>query len=199
MINVCVVFFYIRIKNFKFSYCYFFTKNYNSEKDIENTMEITLENFRKHVDALAAKLNIDHIDIDENNDCYLVFDDKYYVKCSYLDETKRMRFLAYIGLLPSDKEEFYCSLLERCAFWKDTAGGNLSIDPTDGTLILSHYKDLKYVDNEIFYKTLESFVNAMEYWDTKCLQEWIATKPAESSGSAAGMPGGPAGMMMFGA
>lgn len=162
-------------------------------------MEITLENFRSLVNNLAAKLSIDHIDIDDNNDCYLVFDDKYYVKCSYLDETKRMRFLAYIGLLPSDKEEFYGNLLERCAFWKDTAGGNLSLDPSDGTLILSHYKDLKYVDDEIFYKTLESFVNAMEYWDTKCLQEWISTQAASASSSSAVAPNNPSNMMMLGA
>ena len=164
-------------------------------------MDITLDNFKGHVDALGAKLGIEKIDIDEHNDCYLVFDDKYYVKCSYLDDTKQMRFLAYIGLLPHDKEEFYRSLLERNAFWRDTAGGNLAVDPTDGTLILSHYKHLKYVDDEIFYKTLESFVNAMEYWDTKCLEEWLKTEPASPSAASVGPmgPAGAPGMMMFGA
>lgn len=160
-------------------------------------MDNFFETFKGYIQNLAKTLNIQNIEIDANNDCYLVFDNKYYVKCSYLADLNQIRFFAFLGIIPDDKVEYYQDLLERNHFWKDTAGANLSIDPQDGTLVLSHYKDMRFINNDIFFKTLENFVNAMEHWDAKCLQEWYQT-PLNASNTS-NEPDKVAGMFMLGA
>jgi hypothetical protein len=165
-------------------------------------MENCLDTFRAYVQVLGEKLKIEGLDLDENNDCYLAFDGKYFVKCSINAEKERLCFLAYIGALPGDKAVFYRGILESCHFWRDTAGANISLDPSDGTLLLIQYCDMNMLDNDIFYNVLEKFVSAMEHWDTKRLEEWMAMTDSDADGSPAvagvgdvGMPG----MMMFGA
>jgi hypothetical protein len=124
-------------------------------------MENCLDTFRTYVRALGEKLKVADLDLDENNDCYLAFDGKYFAKCSIDAEKEQIRFLAYIGSLPEDKEIFYRGILESCHFWCDTAGSNISLDPADGTLLLTQYCDINMLDGDTFYSVLEKFVNAM--------------------------------------
>jgi hypothetical protein len=164
-------------------------------------MENCLDTFRTYVQALGEKLKIENLDLDENNDCYLAFDGKYFVKCSVDAEKEQVCLLAYIGALPEDKAIFYRGILESCHFWCDTAGSNISLDPTDGTLLLTQYCDMSMLNSDTFYSILEKFVNAMEHWDTKRLEEWMAMidNEAETSSATAGSgDGGMPGMMMFG-
>jgi hypothetical protein len=163
-------------------------------------MENCLDTFRTYVQALGEKLKIADLDLDENNDCYLAFDGKYFVKCSVDAEKEQIRILAYIGALPEDKAIFYRGILESCQFWCDTAGSNISLDPTDGTLLLVQYCDINMLSSDIFYNVLEKFVNAMEHWDTKRLEEWMTMTDDEAemgSAAASSGDGGVPGMMMF--
>jgi hypothetical protein len=165
-------------------------------------MENCLDIFRSYIQELGEKLKIEGLNLDENNDCYLAFDGKYFVKCSIDTEKEQLNFLAYIGAIPEDKASYYRGLLESCYFWKDTAGSNISFDATDGTLTLTQYCDMNMCDNFLFYNILEKFVNAMEHWDTKRLEEWINSTEEEPATMAAdpSMPGiNMPGMMMFGA
>jgi hypothetical protein len=161
-------------------------------------MESCLDTFRAYIKTLGEKLKIEGLDLDENNDCYLSFDGKYFVKCSLDVEKEQLCFLAYIGALPEDKGVFYRGILESCHFWHDTAGANVSLDPTDGTLLLIQYRDMNMLDGDIFYNVLEKFVNAMEHWDTNRLGEWMAmTDDEPETSSVVAGPGDP-GIMMFG-
>ncbi|MDR1590642.1 MAG: type III secretion system chaperone [Puniceicoccales bacterium] len=164
-------------------------------------MENCLDTFRTYVQILGDKLKIEGLDLDESNDCYLAFDGKYFVKCSIDIEKEQLCFLAYIGALPADEAVFYRGILESCHFWRDTAGANVSLDPSDGTLLLTQYCDMNMLDNDIFYNILEKFVSAMEHWDTKRFEEWMAMTDSEAEGSAIAADGGIGmpGMMMFGA
>ncbi|MDR1434899.1 MAG: type III secretion system chaperone [Puniceicoccales bacterium] len=164
-------------------------------------MENCLDAFRSYVHEIGEKLKIENLDLDEENNCYLAFDGKYFVKCSINGEKEQLNFLAYIGALPADETRYYLGLLESNYFWKDTAGANLSLDPEDGTLLLTQYCNMNMLDSELFYKTLEKFVNAMEHWDTKRLEEWNESpeKEGDASGSAPAMGSDQPGMMMFGA
>ncbi|MDR2812790.1 MAG: type III secretion system chaperone [Puniceicoccales bacterium] len=167
-------------------------------------MENCLDTFRTYIQVIGEKLKIVGLDVDENNDCYLAFDGKFFVKCSLNAEKEQLSLLAYIGTLPEDKGCFYRGLLESCHFWNDTAGANVSLDPADGTLLLVQYCDMNMVDSDAFYNILEKFVNAMEHWATKRIEEWMALTDdeAETSSSTIAGPsgsGGVPGMMMFGA
>ena len=161
-------------------------------------MENCLDAFKEYIKGFGERLKIEGLEVDESNDCYLAFDEKYYVKCSVYPEKEQIGFLAYIGSMPEDGAVYYRGLLESNYFWRDTAGGNLSVDPSDGTLLLVHYKDMNFLNSELFYKTMEDFVNAMEHWDTKRLQEWMDltedTTPSPSNENAFGSPG----MVMLG-
>jgi hypothetical protein len=169
-------------------------------------MDNCLDVFRSYVKELSEKLKIAGLEVDEENSCYMAFDGKYFVKCSLDVEKEQATFLAYIGALPDDKAVYYRGLLESCYFWADTAGANVSLDPSDGTLTLIQRCDMNMTSSLEFYKLLEKFVNAMEHWDTKRLEEWNAmTDDEEENAAASGaMPmggiGGPGmpGMMMFG-
>jgi hypothetical protein len=166
-------------------------------------MDNCLDVFRSYVKDLSEKLKIEGLEVDEENSCYMAFDGKYFVKCSLDVEREQVSFLAYIGALPDDKAVYYRGLLESCYFWADTAGANLSLDPSDGTLTLIQYCDMNIMSSLEFYKLLEKFVNAMEHWDTKRLKEWNAmTEEDEAAAGNEGMPMGGLGMpgmMMFGA
>ncbi|MDR0418204.1 MAG: type III secretion system chaperone [Puniceicoccales bacterium] len=161
-----------------------------------------MDTFRSYIKILGEKLKIENLDLDENNDCYLSFDGKFFVKCSIDEKKEQFNFFAYIGSLPEDKSCFYRGILESCHFWGDTAGANISLDPTDGTLILTQYFDMNMVNGDIFYSTLEKFVNAMEHWDTKRLEEWMAITDDEAEPnnimSWSNNPGTP-GTIMLGA
>jgi hypothetical protein len=165
-------------------------------------MENCLETFEGYVKTVGERLKIEGLDLDENHDCYLAFDSKYYVKCSVNPEKEQCQFFAYIGALPEDKAIYYQGILESCHFWSDTAGASISLDPDDGTLTLTQFCDMNMMDAELFYNTLEKFVNAMEHWSTKRLMEWMElTEEETGTGAAPVGAGGPAvpGMMMFGA
>jgi len=161
-------------------------------------MENVLEVFRGYVKTLGEKLKIDGLDLDEENNCYLAFDGKYFVKCSVNAEKEQMNLLAYIGALPEDNTRFYREILNSCMFWKDTAGANISLDPEDGTLTLTQFCDMNMFSDDAFYKVMESFVNAMEHWDTKRREEWMNTPAEDDVPAAAPSMMGP-DMMMFGA
>jgi hypothetical protein len=156
-------------------------------------MENCLDTFKTYVEALGEKLKIEGLNVDENNDCYLAFDGKYFVKCSVDVEKEQVNLLAYVGSLPEDRACFYRGILESCHFWRDTAGANVSLDPADGTLLLTQYCDMNMLNSDIFYNSLEKIVNAMEHWDTKRLAEWMAKVDDEAGGPD--MPG----MIMLGA
>lgn len=158
-------------------------------------MNNCLDIFKGYIKTLGQKLALRDIEIDQNNDCYLAFDEKYFVKCSIYPEKEQIGLFAYIGAIPGDKAIYYRELLESNHFGKDTAGANLSIDPLDGTLLLSYYRDMNFLNDELFYKTVEAFVNAMEHWETKRLAEWVLS----SEDSPATASSFDSNMMMLGA
>ena len=161
-------------------------------------MENVLEVFRGYVKMIGERLKIEGLDLDEENNCYLAFDGKYFVKCSVNAEKEQLNFLAYIGALPEDAIRYYQGILDSCMFWKDTAGANISLDPEDGTLTLTQFCDMNMLNDDVFYKTLESFVNAMEYWDTDRREKWVNT-PVEEEMTATAPSMMDTNMMMFGA
>jgi hypothetical protein len=176
----------------------FCKKRYIFYPDMENCLNV----FQTYVRELGEKLKIEGLVADEENNCYLAFDEKYFVKCSLDLEKEQVSFLAYIGALPDDKAVYYRGLLQSCYFWIDTAGANLSLDPSDGTLLLIQYCDMNMLNSAEFYKVLEKFVNAMEHWDAKRLEEWngLTEEDDAASGDMAastGSFGGP-NMMLLG-
>jgi hypothetical protein len=156
-------------------------------------MENCFDTFRSYIQALGDRLQIKDLDLDENNDCYLAFDGKYFVKCSVDAEKEQFHLMAYIGVLPDDRIVYYRGLLESNHFWRDTAGANLTLDPLDGTLILSQYRAMDLTDGELYYDMVEKLVNAMEHWDTKCFEEWSSLKDTDTEEAM-----GTENMMLFG-
>ncbi|UPA28103.1 MAG: type III secretion system chaperone [Verrucomicrobiota bacterium] len=164
-------------------------------------MENAVEVFKGYVQRLAEKLKIEGLQVDDENTCYLAFDEKFFVRCSFDKEKEQIEYLGYIGALPEDGADYYQGILESCHFWRDTAGSNVSFDPEDGTLTLQQFCDINFMNDDYFYKVMEDFVNAMDHWNSKRRQEWEEHPTASPSTDvpAAGPVGIDPNMMMFGA
>ena len=65
---------------------------------------------------------------------------------------------------PEDREHFYRAILEAQYMLKSTAGATFSIHPDTGNLTLCKILVPAILDNDGFFKEVESFVNALHSW-----------------------------------
>jgi hypothetical protein len=59
-------------------------------------------------------------------------------------------------------------------FWKETAGSRIGFDPeVPNNVTLTQCMPIDFLDEELFYKNVERFVNAIDYWNKRfsALQE----------------------------
>jgi hypothetical protein len=130
---------------------------------------------RSHVRELAKRLRIPDLDLDENNEAFLAFDGKYFVKISLVAWKQLIHLLGYIGAVPDDPDGYYVDLLKRCYFWRDITGANLTVEP-DRTIAVTQFLAIPFLDFTRFYSAVQAFVNAMEYWDGH-LEDFLLTPP----------------------
>ncbi|MDR1595903.1 MAG: type III secretion system chaperone [Puniceicoccales bacterium] len=120
---------------------------------------------------LASRLKLESLKLNEKNETYLLFDQKFHVTCVF-DETKDEFVLtSFVGELERNSPDAYKKLLGDNFFWAGTAGSRLFLDPgaedSPDTIIIKEIVPIAMFDEERLYERMEDFVNAVEYWTTE--------------------------------
>jgi hypothetical protein len=132
-----------------------------------------LDRFRSLLRDLGRRLRLDDLDLIQNNRVRLTFGSSFVVSLQLLPQREVIRILGSVGPVPDDTDGYYAELLEFCSLWPRTAGPNLSVDASKGTICLAQF--LRLVDFDRFDVAVEKFVNAMEYWATTQFEALLGT------------------------
>ncbi|MDR3143551.1 MAG: type III secretion system chaperone [Puniceicoccales bacterium] len=124
--------------------------------------------------AMGRELDLSDLKLDEKGNCPLSFGDAFMLRCSLDSTGEHVTFYACVGSLPAEAEAFWERLLVANYFWKESAGSRVGLDPEAGNSVtLTQSIPMEFLDDELFYKHVERFVNAMDYWEKRlaALQE----------------------------
>ncbi|MDR1401474.1 MAG: type III secretion system chaperone [Puniceicoccales bacterium] len=117
---------------------------------------------------LASRLKLESLKLNEKNETYLLFDQKFHVTCIFDEVKDEFILTSTIGDLEKNSLEAYKKLLEDNFFWAGTAGSRLLLQAADGddadTIIIKEIVPIAMFDEERLYERMEDFVNAVEYW-----------------------------------
>jgi hypothetical protein len=141
------------------------------------------------LDSLASRLHLDSLSLNDRNECYLMFDQKFHVRCAFLESSDECLLYSSVGKLEKNSLDAYTKILSDNFFWVGTAGAKLVLEPgagKDDGLALIERVPLSMFDEERLYERMEDFVNAVEYWTSeypKLQQGGGSSAPASSSSS----------------
>ena len=111
---------------------------------------------------LGNSLGLQNLKFDQNNVCNLVFDKKIKVKIIYNKNIDQCIFASPICSIPeNDCEQFFRELLISNAYGANF-GAALCIEKRD--IVLNYTFIASTFSYQIFYKTLEDFINVAEYF-----------------------------------
>ncbi|MDR1890603.1 MAG: type III secretion system chaperone [Puniceicoccales bacterium] len=139
---------------------------------------------------LALRLKLESLKLNEKNEAYLLFDQKFHVTCIFDSNKDEFILTSTVGGLEKLSTAAYKKLLGDNFFWAGTAGARLFLEPGEGdaqdTIILREIVPMAMFDEERLYERMEDFVNAVEYWTTEYpkLQQGGGSQPVgQSTGS----------------
>jgi hypothetical protein len=138
---------------------------------------------------LASRLRLDSLSLNDRNECYLMFDQKFHVRCAFLESEDECLLYSSVGKLEKNSPDAYAKILGDNFFWVGTAGAKLLLEPGTGdedTLVLAEHVPMSMFDEERLYERMEDFVNAVEYWSTEYpkLQQGGGTSSSSSASSS---------------
>ncbi|MDR1414015.1 MAG: type III secretion system chaperone [Puniceicoccales bacterium] len=142
---------------------------------------------------LASRLKLESLKLNERNETYLLFDQKFHVTCMFDEAKDEFILTSIVGDLEKNSLDAYKKLLEDNFFWAGTAGSRLSIHPAEESdpdaIVLKEIVPMAMFDEERLYERMEDFVNAVEYWTSEHpkLQQGGGTKIVEAAGNASNM------------
>jgi hypothetical protein len=145
----------------------------------KNKMESALEN-------LASRLKLGSLNLNDRDECYLMFDQKFHVRCAFLESEDECLLYSSVGKLEKNSADAYAKILGDNFFWVGTAGAKLFLEPGSGNsdnLAIAEHIPMSMFDGERLYERIEDFVNAVEYWSTEYpkLQQGGGTSSAANS------------------
>ncbi|MDR2377634.1 MAG: type III secretion system chaperone [Puniceicoccales bacterium] len=118
--------------------------------------------------AMGRELELPDLKLDEEGNCPLSFGETFMLRCSLDSTGEHATLYACVGSLPAEDEAFGERLLVANYFWKETAGSRVGLDPEAGSSVtLTQSMPMEFLDDELFYKHVERFVNAMDYWEKR--------------------------------
>ncbi|MDE6431916.1 MAG: type III secretion system chaperone [Opitutales bacterium] len=140
---------------------------------------------------LASRLHLDSLTLNDRNECYLMFDQQFHVRCSFKEDTDECVLYSSVGRVRKGSVDAYTKILSDNFFWVGTAGSKLLLEPLEGdedNLALCEHVPMSMFDEERLYERMEDFVNAVEYWTTEYpkLQQGGASSSPSSTGSSSG-------------
>ncbi|MDR0715697.1 MAG: type III secretion system chaperone [Puniceicoccales bacterium] len=139
--------------------------------------------------SLASRLRLDSLTLNDRNECYLMFDQKFHVRCAFLESEDECLLYSSVGKVEKKSTNAYEKILGDNFFWVGTAGAKLILEPGSGkedNLVLIERVPMSMFDEERLYERMEDFVNAIEYWSTEYpkLQQGGRTSSSPSSTSS---------------
>ncbi|MDR1665571.1 MAG: type III secretion system chaperone [Puniceicoccales bacterium] len=122
--------------------------------------------FGQFLSRLAANLSLEGLKLDDANQCFLFFDDKFIVRIEWREESGFFSFVSKLGNVEEGKTvRMYPQLLEANLLWVRTNGAIFGLQSFSELILLSQHIPLdRCTSYEDFEKTLETFVNTTEYW-----------------------------------
>jgi hypothetical protein len=117
---------------------------------------------------LASRLTLESLKLNERNETYLLFDQKFHVTCIFDEDRDEFILTSIVGELARNSVDAYKKMLGDNFFWAGTAGSRLYLDPGEegepDTIVIREIVPLAMFDEERLYERMEDFVNAVEYW-----------------------------------
>jgi len=130
-------------------------------------MDDVKKEVKKLLKKLGKSLNLPHLDLDDNNHCILLFDEKLVLNIELNEPKEALVIYAYLGEVPlENREVIFERLLEANAFWNGTNGATFGIDKQSQTLVLAYALELPLRHPETFEENLANFVETVEKWSS---------------------------------
>ncbi|MDR2812718.1 MAG: type III secretion system chaperone [Puniceicoccales bacterium] len=125
--------------------------------------------YKKEVNSLLKELgkvlDLSSLELDINNHCLILFDDKIVLNLELQEERGALIVYSYISVVPFTGKELVLEiLLEANFFWKASHGATFAIDKQTQTLILQQRFLLPIAKSENFQDELGIFVDVVEAW-----------------------------------
>jgi len=139
---------------------------------------------------LAQEIGLNSLEMDVNNTCRLVFDDRINVDMEATDDNMTLWIYSVIGILPvNNREKFYERLLSANLFGKETGDAAFAVDTNTREVLLITKVNLEKIDFQDFINLLELFVDRAEFWidEIKRIAEQSLSQDAQISDIAAGV------------
>ncbi|HCJ11670.1 MAG: hypothetical protein A2Y14_04030 [Verrucomicrobia bacterium GWF2_51_19] len=141
-----------------------------------------METLKQYLATLKNTLGLDKLELNDDNQTYLLFDDIILVQITYKDDDS-VELLAKLGVVDADNEALYQRIMEANLFWNGTEGAILSMDPVSQSIELVRRELMPDIpDYKFFEKRIESFVNVAEHWI-----KTIAEESGSEANAAVGM------------
>lgn len=136
---------------------------------------------------LATRIKLESLKLNEQNETYLLFDQKFHVTCVFNESNDEFVLTSMVGELKKNSVDAYKKLLSDNFFWSGTAGSRLFIEPGadegSDSIVIKETIPLAMFDEERLYERVEDFVNAIEYWTTEYpkLKQGSGTRSSQAS------------------
>jgi Tir chaperone protein (CesT) family len=138
---------------------------------------MTAQKMNDLLNELGTLLGLEDLALNENNCCFLSFDDTY-VTIEHDPVTSHTVLFSPIGGIPKEnREEFYITLLDGNFFWQSTSGATLSIDREEELVYLFYDFEPKHTSFSQFQNVLENFVAVAEEWTGKTNSFSVEVEP----------------------
>jgi hypothetical protein len=146
---------------------------------VPNDISGMLITFREYITSFSRKLNIPNLDVDKENVCWLTFDSDISVKISLVPHKEMICIFARVARLPVLAVGECAKLLACCNIWRETAGANISLDTSDGSIILIHFLEMRFLTFDLFNQAVDRFCSAIQHWRGKILEPTPTLPPLE--------------------
>jgi len=118
--------------------------------------------------AMGKELELPDLKLDGDGNCPLSFGEAFMLRCGLDASGTMVTLYACVGEISEDDEALLERLLVGNYFWKETAGARIGLDPeAPGSVALTQCLPVEFLDEELFYRHVERFVNAMDYWEKR--------------------------------
>jgi hypothetical protein len=136
-----------------------------------------LDIYHTYLQEIVRKTGLVHLIVDHTHTCSLVIVEQLEVKLSLVPNLNQIRFFCSVNPIPHKTVGCYAAMLSGCHFWLETGGPNLSIDPETDKILVSWFLNMNLLNSDIFYRSLERFVNCVNYWYKKSNNELKSISP----------------------
>ena len=130
------------------------------------------KNVSEALRRFGESVDIPFIELDDTGMRCIQFTDELMVNIQYNESSDALLLYAHVGTLAEDAPpSLLRMLLEANVFWQETAGATLSVDSSDGEVMLAYQEPAEATTPERFETLLKNFADAAHIWQQTILRE----------------------------